>query len=202
MHTKVQLLLSFVVGIVVGVAGLWVWDRVQDVALNEDPLDYVTVASRTDPITGDPDAIVRRLDRDSDARWRLRQLYIGEPEGSQSLPQHADRLGELVNLPQGENWRLAATFTNLLDRQSVADHGRLVVVWFQGSNNARDWLLDDPGVFPDDAVEEARKTWWAGEFVVYYSPEGAATDHSDAIDRWAREITVCPTHANPCERPG
>jgi len=51
----------------------------------------------------------------------------------------------------------------------VADHGRLVVVWFQGSKYARDWR---------------------------------ATDHSDAIDQWAREITVCPTHANPCDLPG
>lgn len=202
MHPKVQLLVSFVVGIAVGVAGLWAWERVQDIALNDDPLDYATIASKRDPITGDPDAMLRRLDRTSDARWGLRQLYVGVPEGRRSLPGHEERLGELVNLPSDESWRLAATFTNLLDPGSVADHGRLAVVWFQGSNNAHDWLLDDPGIFPDEAVEGARATWWAGEFVVYYSPEGAATDHTAAIDQWAREITVCATHDNPCDVAG
>lgn len=201
-YTKVHLLVSFLVGVAVAVAGLWVWDRVQDVSLNDDPLDYVTIAHKRDPVTGDPDAMLRRLDRVSEASWQPRQLYVGVPRGRESLPQHVERLGELVELPQGEQWRLAATFTNLLDGRSASAHGRLVVVWFQGSNNAQDRLLEDPTVFPDQAVEDARRTWWAGEFVVYYSPEGAATDHTEAIDRWAREITVCPTHANPCETPG
>lgn len=199
MYTKVHLLVSFLVGIAVAVAGLWVWERVHDIAVNDDPLDYVTIAHRRDPVTADPDALVRRLERGSEASWRLRQLYVGVPRGPESLPQSAERLGELVDLPQGDHWRLAATFTNVLDAESVAANGRLLVLWFQGSNNAHDRLLEDPPVFPDQAVEDARRTWWAGELVVYYSPEGAATDHTGAVDRWAREITVCPTHANPCD---
>lgn len=199
MYTKVHLLVSFLVGIAVAVTGLWAWGRVHDISLNDDPLDYVTIAHKRDPVTGDPDAMVRRLDRGSGASWRLRQLYVGVPRGPESLPRNDERLGELVDLPRGDQWRLAATFTNLLDEKSVAANGRLVVLWFQGSNDARDRLLEDPPVFPDQAAEDARKTWWAGEFVAYYSPEGAATDHAEAIDQWAREITVCPTHANPCD---
>lgn len=202
MHTKVQVLVSFVVGVAVGVAGLWSWGQVQDIALRESPLDYVTVVSETEPITGDPDAMERRLRRESDADWGLRQLFIGIPGGPESLPQHAARLRERVNLPEGDRWRLSAALTNLLEGRPVARYGRLVVVWFQGSNNAEDWLLDDPAIFPDAAVEDARETWWAGTFVVYYSPEGAATDHTAAIDQWVRAIRVCPTHANPCDVPG
>lgn len=201
MYTKVHLLVSFAVGVVVGVAALWTWDRLQGVAVNEDPLDYVTIASRTDPIAGDADAMVRRLDRVSEAEWRLRQLYVGVPRGGKSLPAHAAALGERVNYPQEGRWRLAAVLTNVLDERSVAEHGRFVAVWFRGSNDAHEWLLEDPSVFPDEAVDEARRTWWSGELVVYYSPEGAAADRTGAVDEWAEQITVCATHANPCELP-
>lgn len=198
MYGRVHIAVSFAIGLVVGVVGLMAWQRVQDVRLNEDPLDYVTIASRTDPIAGDPDAMLRRLDQVSDTGWRLRQLFIGIPQGERSLPEASTALGERLNYPEGEEWRLAAVLTDLLDDATVAEHGRLVVIWFQGSNNAHDWLLDDPRIFPDAEVEQARRTWWAGEFVVYYSPHGARTDHGAAIGRWADEVTRCATHANPC----
>lgn len=201
MYGKRHLVISFVVGVVTALTSVFVYGLLGDFQVSEDELGYVEVIHEAAPNGPNVDAVLERLDKNTGTRWDNKQYYIGLKSGPQSLPVHRRSLLEHVAVPDGEGLRLAAVLTNVLDAASVRANGRFLVIWFQVSPSTGDWLRTDPKIFMDPAAEDARETFWAGEFAIYYSAAGSEKDHGRAVEQWAKEITACSSHSNACELP-
>jgi hypothetical protein len=196
MQVFLQRAVSFFVGVAVGVTGCVIWSKVGDFEVGKDPLAYVDTIDDTFPIDGDPAAMLSRLDRDSAQRWLAAEIAVRSTDGKPLKELQA--LRRVVLVPEGTQWPLQAVLTNALDPSSTRRLGTLYVVWFRDSYLAASWLRLDQPIFTDPAVEQARKTYWAGQLVIYYSPPAGGADRSDVVRQWATEVVDCPRTVGPC----
>ena len=202
MNASARTAAALVIGIVIGVVGSFVYNRISEIDLGKDPLGYVDIVDRNRPIGADPADLLKRLDTNTEALWKvaLRQdrdpVYGGSPLRSDQAARKA--LAEAVGLPDLETAEAQGVATNALDPESVRRNGTLYVVWFQQAPMTQRWLVENPRIFTDEAAEKTRKTYWAGTLAVYYSP-APGNDQSSQVRRWVREAAQCPGTSAPCE---
>lgn len=190
--------LALSLGILIGVVGHAAWQRVAELDLGPDPMAYVDVVDDLHPVGASPEAMIQRLDRLTARSWELDNFFVGVERGPQSLPANQAALSETMGVPASDRFRLRGIVTNIRVPDSVADSGAFAIIRFSGLDQARAWLRQDPQVFVDEALDERRDTYWAGDMAIYYSPPETGTDYSSVIRQWAQEVSDCPETAGEC----
>lgn len=171
----------------------------------DNPLDYVTVVHRQLPPGQMPAPWVERLEESAGADLGIVVRHDWGTRGGDG-PYAADagfraKLAEHVTDPQAPDYRVLGVATNTVDPEAVKEFGSFYAIWFQTPVDAETWMMADPEVFADAAAEEARQTWWAGFYAVYYAPPAEGTDLTDEVDGWVRSITACPNSGEGCVVP-
>lgn len=170
-----------------------------------DPMADVTVVDKSRPIVFTPDKVMERLELNTDQEWALSldqdrgPFYGGSPLGSDE--DFLRDLGEHMTVPPTKQARLTGVITNALDEDSVEANGRLVVLWFAQSPDARRWLFTDPQVFTDAREEKVRETFQTGMFIAYYARPEGGKDQTKAVEQWLEEVARCPNDAGACPVP-
>ncbi|MGE9808164.1 hypothetical protein [Janibacter sp. G1551] len=198
-----KILAGFLAGVVVGVGGARASEKVADLGLGNDPFEKVVIVDKSRPIAVTPVLNIERLETNTGVDWGLElrqdrgEMHGGSPFASDT--EYRKRLEQVVTVPDLKANQVQGVITNVLDKEATERSGVLYVVWFGSYPKARDWLQLDTPVFTDPALEAARKTYWAGQYVVYYAKPANGTDRSTRVHRWVEEVSQCPNDANPCK---
>lgn len=161
-------------------------------------LEDATTFSTSQPTQINAEAIEYRLDRVSGFSWGLTSWgeNFGRGKVDGTLDEGLDRLADRLTLPGDAE--ITTIYTNLTDARSVRRHGHLLMVRFARNTPARDFLMTEPTVFDDPAVEELRDTYWSGTTLIFYSPTGAEEDRTYQLRRFLPEFAACPKNTKPC----
>lgn len=195
---------TFLAGLAIGVGGVLGYQAVEGRLkgfLVDDPLAYVTVVEDREPAAIVPGEVLRRLDNHTRAKWRATWYTDNTVYDTPRLEDAKRELKKRVVFPPVQEYAYTSLISNLDDPASVKANGALHVLWFHDFTTTYAWLLGNPRIFTDAALEGERRTYWMGKFAVYYSPAGAERDHSAAIEPWLKEVVQCPMDSNPCQLP-
>lgn len=166
---------------------------------SRSPLEKVTRFSSSIPVQVSADVLEYRLDQASGFEWGLtswgRTFGKGQMDGT--LEEGLDRFADDITLPADA--RITTVYTNLADQTSVSQNGRLVIVRLELPSVASDFLMTEPTVFSDSAVEALRDSYWSGAVIAFYSPAGAGEDRTYQVRKFLPEFATCPKNTKPCE---
>lgn len=161
-------------------------------------LDDVSQFSNSDPTQINAKTLEYRLDQASGFDWGLSTWGLGFGRGPMdgSLEDGLDQISPEARLPVDAE--VTSIYTNLANPQSVRENGRLLIVRFARNSPAREFLMAEPTVFVNPAVEELRDTYWSGAAVIFYSPTGAEEDRTYQIRKFLPEFAACPKNTKVC----
>lgn len=186
------------VGVIVGVLGTlgvqFGLRQVERIHLGSDPLSYVTVVDRAQPVIGDDRAIQTRLERDTHATWKLQTFAATTATHPGTLAANRARIEQHLTLPPAADYPLERVITNAFGPRSA--HGTIYVLWFVHAYQAGTWLRTSPHVLQGLPADAKPLTMWAGDMVVYYVP--GSTDDSAVLKTWLRDVSQCATGTGVC----
>lgn len=195
-----RLAAAFALGLAVGIVGTVLWGRASDfLHRDQDPMAYVSELITELTGRADPQVTSARLADHTGADWHLRYFMDNEKfYDVEPLTKNLAALRNKVVIPDVSMNHVAAVYTNVLNEKSVAANGSLFMMKLDMFSQVDDYLSMHPRAFVDERTNDDADVYWVGDWMVYYSSAGAATDQTNGLREFLKDWSWCAGELGTC----